>query len=118
MSDENVNKDRLRLWVEALRSDEYGCLGVACKVAVANGLDIDLDTFYHSDSGQNLPREVSEWFGFDEGVVDPELTLPDPEDDDHVITATEANDDLGWSFHDIADAAENRYGLKESVSAA
>lgn len=117
----NVRKDRVRLWVDALRSGEYQqtngtleklfgkadgkdgsvtevktrncCLGVACRVAIADGLNLRVsehdqvppenwrvfessknedaswrmgpDTaFGANDNSTYLPSEVSEWLGF------------------------------------------------------
>lgn len=117
----NVRKDRVRLWVDALRSGEYVqtngtleklfgladgndgavtevkarncCLGVVCRVAIADGLNLRVGkpsqvppedwrvfeslkdgdarwrmgpdiTFGNSENSAYLPREVSEWLGF------------------------------------------------------
>ena len=135
-----VNKERLILWVDALRSGQYEqtdkrlkrdgkycCLGVACEVAVANGLELDIRPFFEDSIGdENLPIEVSRWFGFDGDTQDPLLgnyNTMDPEDEDYDadwrqdVLATEANDELLWSFERIADALENHYELRVPANA-
>lgn len=123
------NKERIKLLVDALRSGEYTqttgvlekktenetsncCLGVACRVAIINGLELDLGTFNGVDSesittfdGINdvLPQKVMNWYGF-------EYNSP------HVIsgsgyktTAMALNDNEKRNFADIADAFERTY---------
>jgi hypothetical protein len=88
------NKERLRLWADALRSGEYEqaqfalreplgffddepqrygycCLGVACEVAFRNGLVMDVDVYESGDDHDAysvMPKEVAEWFGIYENV--------------------------------------------------
>lgn len=80
-----VNKERIALWVEALRSGEYVqgreylktpprlqggenkprycCLGVATEVALANGCPVkDGENF--DDLNGTLWRSISTWYGF------------------------------------------------------
>lgn len=111
------NKERIALWIKALRSGEFEqwrgtlrgpdnkrcCLGIACDVFAAEtntgmwtiDLDFDIDD---NTTGGILPNPVSEWFGLE---FDP--YLPDN------IRAIHANDRLLWSFEQIADALEAKY---------
>lgn len=126
------NKIRLRLWVKALRSGRYAqgqrnllnyqgpdapsklcCLGIACEVyrqKTGKGKWIK----YHSGNldgfqiGKKpvitafMPIEVTEWLGL-EGYNNPPIS-PN-------IMASEANDQLEWSFEKIADKIEEYYDL-------
>lgn len=72
MLNENAKK-----WVEALRSGKYNktkkvlrnqegycCLGVACEVAIENGLDLLVDSrdiTYYDGIGTVLPTKVKKW---------------------------------------------------------
>lgn len=123
-----VNKDRVQLLVEALRSgqylqgmeslhkntdgqDKFCCLGVACDVAVKNGLDVSVDTadepdfITYDDNGGYMPESVYHWYGFptDDPVIDRN------DQNGRVITATKANDNLRWTFGAIANAIEKEY---------
>lgn len=138
---DRVNRERVALWVEALRSGEYVqgtgaleyrirhseypqkiltthcCLGVACRVAIANGLDVGarddngITEFRASDrpdsvwTSGHMPEKVAEWFGLP--VLSPVSTNVILTDDG--IQATFANDQERWSFERIADALESRY---------
>lgn len=118
-----VNSDRARLLIEELRSGtreqgfgklntngKFCCLGVACEVAIENGLDLTvaqaLDTNCISYDGYeyDLPTSVQEWYGF---------TSPNPvlkDDNGNIILATLRNDgknnEGGETFAQIADAFE------------
>ncbi len=152
------NKDRIRLFVAALRFGKYPqtsgvlhrvsstrdgqnpgfcCLGVACEVALENGLDLTKDRFgrysvvevYGKRREQSfLPDEVRDWFGFDSN--DPSLLLtaknerkfvwwrlfwqPKPRTvPSNTVRAVTANDLLKLSFSDMADAFERTYLSKE-----
>lgn len=86
------NREHIRLWVEALRSGEFEqgsdwlnsngkmcCLGVACEVAIVNGLDLPREVreanwgqpehVAYGDSsfrtGRTLPKEMKRWLGVD-----------------------------------------------------
>lgn len=124
------NKERIRLFVNALRSGKYRqgrgklaeykpeekrvrycCLGVACEVAKANGLElrrerVDFEYGYaHDQKGLDtslLPRSVRDWFGFDS---ENPLLVTSPRD----YYAVDCNDELRWPFQKIADAFENKY---------
>lgn len=84
-----LNKERVKLLVEALRSDRFQqgrrhlkranldgsvrhcCLGVACEIAIEQGLSVNVGddlrvgavSFDHSNDV--LPESVQDWFGFD-----------------------------------------------------
>jgi hypothetical protein len=135
-----VNKERLRLWVAALRSGEYEqgqealaslrgdlppaycCLGVACEVAIKNGLPLrriendELGKVRYDDAGGGLPFAAGEWFGFPSDPLihsgDPYISAA-PHFMAEPIRASVANDALLWSFAHIADAIEKYYGLNE-----
>jgi hypothetical protein len=139
------NKARLRLWVEGLRSrrfaqtdqkladsEGYCCLGVACEIAIENGLDLEKEQsedgdWRYGDDFVLLPLKVADWYGFPGGLGD--KTNPiigvydediDPEDDEYEgfgigdrLDATDANDELHWNFEKIANTIEEHYGLNE-----
>lgn len=129
-----VNKERVRLLVEALRSgefeqgegylrkgDTYCCLGVACKVAMQNGLplqeefvDHGFGLYVYREAGQvnrsgYLPGSVYRWYGFDD--MDPEIVIQGVGGVLSRNTATNFND-RGFTFNEIADGFERTY-LKE-----
>lgn len=144
MTSTTEQKERLRLWVQALRSGRYRqgnarlasvdasaegaplcycCLGVACEVAIDNSAD-------------GVRRRALPWDGYmfrdDEDVWLPENSeLPPPVKDwfgfdlcDPVVSterayagpvyAALANDDLEWTFEKIADEIEAYYGLNDA----
>lgn len=138
----DVNKERMRLWVSALRSGEYAqcrnsirqfedhdptnpsycCLGVAVKVAHVNGFTMpnypgqpkasEAECF----QSDHLHVDVAEWFGLfpDNDVM---VYTGDPvigEDDNGTDqTAIDANDTDYWNFNQIADQIETYYELRE-----
>lgn len=140
---ENVNRDRVRLLVADLRTpgivqghgyltqaitdpktlevvDHDCCLGRACKVSIANGLEgveavrsgrtngvdyvytvvDDLELLHVMHEGAVLPRLVKDWFGFD--TLSVRLQTPDGKFQDAVIL----NDECHWTFEQIATAFE------------
>jgi hypothetical protein len=124
------NKDALRKWVAKLRdpnskqmigtlgiaNGERCCLGVACDVAVENGIISaptpreDSVLYYGSEEAVSvLPYEVSEWLGVE---IDPILGYADSEEK-IPQRATPLNDNHGWTFPMIADAIEEMYNLRE-----
>lgn len=144
------NKHHLLLWYRALKSGqyhqtrgalerystaerfEYCCLGVACRVAIANGLALNVQenadghlyTQFGCDGSEvSLPREVVEWFGFDVRLggsdwldgSDPQVAVTG---EGVPISAIQANDGLLWSFDEIADSIYELYGLAEVDDAA
>jgi hypothetical protein len=116
-----MNKNNIRLWVNALRSGEYEqtctqlrdnngfcCLGVATDVAIKHGVPLKWDEDLRIHRGVanhpyiDLPPEVVDWL--DIGRSNPQLrTLDGP------MKCTTANDDRGMTFDDIADAIESTY---------
>lgn len=115
-----VNKERVKLWVVALRSKRFKqgtgrlgriycgettncCLGVACEVAKENGLEIrrierhGRHIEYGGAVGQ-LPAKVVKWFG-----------LPDKNPNLGPETCVAVNDSLKYSFRRIATLIERRY---------
>jgi len=104
------------------------CLGRLCRLAVAAGvipapelhvreyryLDDD-----HSDYGKvtgerfhqacALPRKVAEWAGLPPGADDIKLDS----DEDGSLLASEANDEAGMTFAEIADLAERNVPVTE-----
>jgi hypothetical protein len=120
-----VNKVNMRKWVAGLRSrkfdqaretlchiSDYGhrsycCLGVACMLAVDEGVDL-VELIDHGDGiptlqGEFLPMPVMEWLGVDN--ENPNVAPMKP--------ASVANDDDAWGFHAIADSLEVYYELLE-----
>lgn len=112
-----VNTERVKLWIDALRSGEYTqiksqlgrdgegycCLGVACEVAIQNGLDIERvvqsnGTIDFDGERGELTDTVAEWYGFDGNGVELEDT-----------TAISLNDDDEYTFVQIADKVERVY---------
>jgi hypothetical protein len=117
-----LNKERVGLLVDALRSGEYQqgrgyltkdgrdcCLGVACKVAIKNGLDIQstADEYnkivsYGTDEDNStsiLPGCVAKWYGFeDDNPNNPIIVI-----DGKRFAAAEHNDSDKQPFDKIAD---------------
>jgi hypothetical protein len=124
-----VNRERVQLLVDALRSGrfeqgrgallrngKYCCLGVACVVAQEAGLKLRMheedgdvsfgnpDNWDSDQSSGELPLMVTDWYGFDDN--DPDLT--NEHDKHHRRTAAAWNDD-SYTFAWIADAFERTY---------
>lgn len=128
-----VNKANMRKWVAALRSgqfdqgtvklrsaNEYCCLGVACEVAIANGVNLKVKLYdehatYDGETAY-LPRQVSDWLGLSQENPLANDWLGISQEDPLIapsLTAVQANDTLGWSFDQIADAIEEFYKLND-----
>lgn len=133
-----ANETNIRKWVEALESGDYRqgynmlrdprgaycCLGVACEVAIANGVNI----VGKPGAFNVLQQEATYVYGGNEGWTS--SALPDPVRDWLGLTSTtpliaygrshesigavKANDVLRWSFMDIAKELRRLY-LKEDV---
>lgn len=120
-----VNKERVALLVTALRSGdfkqgksalerrrlddnsiEHCCLGVACRVAMAEGLEVEVEdrafdgvkTF--DGEASILPSAVYEWYGFKNGV---------PSFPQRRTNAIGMNDRDNADFNEIADAFEEEF---------
>lgn len=127
-----MNRDNVAKWVQALRSGEYEqtghilaekgkfcCLGVACEVAIKDGLDVerfvDDDEVTHYDNAiSTLPGTVATWLGLDPDQDNVPLRainagLADSVEDDWDTTATSLNDRYRLTFEQIADAMEKEY---------
>lgn len=119
-----INKERIQLWANALKSGEYEqttgtlrdkfgycCLGVACQIAIDNGCTVKVeqevgegDNCYHYDESEgNLPLSVIKWYGL-EGE-DPILKHINGED----ISAVDLNDNHCLNFNQIADAIHEKF---------
>jgi hypothetical protein len=119
-----MNKNNLRKWYRALASGDYlqtsgtlnsysrfCCLGVACEVAIDNGLDLEIATSEGITAYNNeslvMPQSVVDWFGL-EDVIDgnPYLLW-----DEEMRLATHLNDNDQLSFAQIAEAVRVTYDL-------
>ena len=132
-----MDKRIKQMWVDALRSGEYHqgkgaltnikedreedcCLGVLCKLAIKDGLDIAVyprasggnHTFYDGASA-TLPPSVAKWAGIDEFGTLPETVEVVPEEDDQgpvmnsrVSALTMVNDAKDGTFEKIATIIE------------
>lgn len=152
------NREHIKLWIEALENDqipqgkgalrrsqypggpdEFCCLGVACEVAIRNGVNLTVEPEDQNDGNKRwayiwnppqggtlrnsdtLPKPVQEWLG----IADDNPTLPnirpiDLEDndgyaDDAYVEAASANDDRGWDFDTIAEALRIKYDIPRTV---
>lgn len=129
----SVNKVNMRRWIDDLRTTDapqvrgrlsngvgYCCLGRACEVARQDGIVTAIEAAgdsmsYVSTSDPNdrssgtLPGAVAQWLGIARHAqADPDLAESD-DDEEEMITATVANDHMGWTFEQIADALERWY---------
>lgn len=133
LENEQPNKENLLLWVLALESGQYTqarkslarlntngtysycCLGVLCEVAVATGLEVDVDEVdamkLYGGYGTLPPAEVFAWLGLDLGIVR-DILLPFPESNQEIYAA-DLNDGFGWNFGQIAAAIRIKYDLGE-----
>lgn len=126
-----VNKERVRLLVDALRSGEfqqgvgvlrnpdigrYCCLGVATEVALRNGLVISPlrhpDSYPWRQSHQVMCEPVAEWYGL---PASPKLLRFAGEGNPR--EAVIWNDELGADFQAIADGFERTYLTDEAPAA-
>lgn len=128
------NKDRIRTWLKALRSgsyeqgqnvlrsrvseglgvgeDKYCCLGVACSV-FAQELDLDVSVaeedswgcyYSYGEASTVLPENLANYLGFQS--CDPAVYVRSGRE---IVGITRANDLLGLSFDELADAVEYTY---------
>lgn len=127
-------KERVKLLVDALRSGKYRqtqytlskydkesrrrkfcCLGVACEVAMQNGVELEYQRHQdgygsYNNNSSCLPDVVKDWFGFDS--FDPKLL--DAEGNEYY--ATQLNDTLKLKFGKIADAFERTYLNEDRIN--
>lgn len=136
------NKKHMLQWIEALESGEYEqtdsqlirikcakegeykalycCLGVCCVTA---GLTPTPNPMLEGGWGflgrdDVLPTYVSDWLGISE--EDPKLFVPHLEGEydgcvlQEVAAATHLNDEIGFTFKQIAEALRRTYGLPAS----
>jgi hypothetical protein len=123
LKEELVN-DNARLWVAALRSGRFPqgmgaletdlglcCLGVLCRIAMENGLELKREVLLVSDDGFKyvvtyncktsvLPDTVRDWAGLTNRQGHYET------DTDHT-SLTRDNDEKGLTFVEIADIIES-----------
>lgn len=120
-----VNRDNVRLWLDALRSGEYKqtrtrlenastgamcCLGVACKVAMDAGVPVsrivdEYGTAWFNGEDALPPIVVLDWMGINHaGNVVVRTT-----GEGAMCVVTELNDVHNWDFNMIADAVEEMY---------
>ncbi len=124
-------KEHLKLWVKALRSDEYKqgkyclidgnrycCLGVAAAVYSKN-TDKPLESLVNLDRDPTamLPSDIAEYFGLT-NMTTAELPPGLPYNDmikNIMLTGilVKLNDGLSYSFKEIADLIEKDYINKE-----
>lgn len=134
----SIDKERVQLLVDALESGGYEqtnaklckiiggertfcCLGVACEVAIANGVNISVTdpgstshAIAYNGETAYLPEEVRDWYGFE--YVDPQLDIvidPDEDPTEHLSSATKANDKYHKTFGQIAAAFRRTYLQEE-----
>lgn len=133
------NTENMRKYIDALRSGEYTqgrnklekivdgatrhcCLGVACRVALANGVEMNITPFVDSGSDAStktafdddtafLPVKVIDWLGLI-GIDANNPTLITAEGTEN--TATVLNDEGLFTFEQIADCFERTYLTPES----
>lgn len=133
-----ANKDNVRLWVDALRSGQYKqgdgylqligtpnrlcCVGVACEVAIQNGVNLTKKDNGHSvtymdpDGAMDrfrMPRLVQDWLDIHEsgGGANVVADADGHRRSDYDVISL--NDSFGFTFENIADALEDTY-LKDS----
>ena len=121
-----IRRDRLDLWLDALRSgefeqaqgalrigryngeDKFCCLGVGCEVAVRNGLDVLVylnhfaNEYTYDDAITSPSLTVWDWFGVDVDYTDSRRDI-----DELVDKCITMNDREGKTFAEIADWIEN-----------
>lgn len=131
-----VNKERMRSWIDALRSGEfeqgqaylrchdpdgmtrYCCVGVLCEVAIRQGvpLEIQEDTSgprvtWFDETSQFMPIAVAEWLGIDPDDFGELQYCPLCVDGEH-MSPYEANDSRQLTFEQIADGLERMHLLE------
>lgn len=130
---EMSNVEHVKLWIEALESGEfdqgksqlrdgshYCCLGVAVVVAERAGVTVGGFDWGDNATWGGLP-EIETFYGLQETVAgchQPSLPIAPPYSRfDRRAWCSEANDDLGLSFVEIAVLLREDYGLEKQASA-
>jgi hypothetical protein len=131
------NKAAIRKWVEMLETTDlpqatgqlgrvgdtssYCCLGIACLAFKEEDDSLPMDwagetseiAFGKELNVGTLPTEVIDWLGFSYFPHSADPVLFSDEDGED-ITCSDANDNYGWSFKEIAKALHKRYLGEES----
>jgi len=128
------NREAIQKWVNALRSgrfiqrrgalridvphrSEYCCLGVACEVAIENGVDVkrkmetrvsDVESWTYDGEGNFLPPSVVKWLG-----LKSRNPFVDYDKFPNGCPLTVANDGEYLSFVDIAGLIERTFLIKD-----
>lgn len=132
-----MNRDRLKLWIDALRSGDYEqgqgalnkdnkfcCLGVLCEVAIKDGVKMEVRAYEYAspvDGGIHEaemvydgftsfpPPAVRKWLEIDTSNV--RVLAPSTYEPDSVesFSVVNLNDSQGRSFAFIADALEKTF---------
>lgn len=133
-----ANKENVQKWIDALLSNRFKqgsgklrteskgivrhcCLGVACEVAMENGVVLEIgelpevymgeDMTYYTFDGQSgfLPGKVQDWLGINaqNPIVGYVSSLSDG--CDVAIGASFANDSYNWLFVHIANGLKKIY---------
>lgn len=124
------NVINIRKWIDALTSGEYPqikdalrtedgfcCLGVACEVAIENGVVLDVGensygNVFYNETDAVLPKAVAEWLGFDEQDTNPNVTVDGEiaaESERTTIALQELNDEYELDFDEIAELIEKEF---------
>ena len=116
-----MNRERVQLWVDALRSGEYVqgaeylrddgkhcCLGVAMEVALKHGAQLPAHVF-PSWGNEVMNDWTAEWYGGLDN--DPNLLLADGRE----APASHCNDVLDLTFAEIADGIERTFLNPEHI---
>lgn len=134
--DGGMNQDRLKLWLDALRSGEYKqstrylgtgdgycCLGVLCEVAIKSGAPVKREQTAHGGviryDGLPAypPTSVMIWLEHPTGEEVRVSHKTATGSLANEVAVAELNDSWRWNFNEIADALEATYGVKEEVPA-
>lgn len=120
-----INKENIRKWVEALRSGKYKqgtgalktvengmewhcCLGVACEVAIKNGVNLNTSVESHrvifDGFFGGLPTKVSIWLGLEKCYDNPLITIQENRQ-----SCVWHNDQYKRTFAEIADGIEKEF---------
>jgi hypothetical protein len=121
--EQEVNKEIIKKWIEALRSgdyeqgkgqlkfgDKYCCLGVLCEIAVKENI---IEKYEHNNKscyGEEhqlayLPKKIEVWVGLD---YNPKIIINN-NGYNKEVSLVSLNDDYGYSFKEIADVLEKQY---------